>query len=63
MTPLTLRDYIDAHIAAGRGHLPIALDRRGPQYLRDEHFDKITLSLPTDGHTHDDERVFIRASF
>ena len=61
LTVLQLRDYCDEQIAAGRGHLKAALDRRGLQFLTDKQ--SVHVGLPHDDNTHDDVRVFIRAVF
>lgn len=60
---IELRDYLNIHISHGRGdHIPM-LDQRGLSFLTPDRFGFVSLSIPTDGDTHHDNKVFIRALF
>jgi len=60
---LKLREYIDEHIAAGRGAFVPTIDRRGLSFLDPAKHLDIQFAEPPAGHTHNDGKVFIRAVF
>lgn len=60
---LQLREYIDEHIAAGREDFAPTIDPRGLGFLQPKHHGDIRLTAPPDGHTHADNKVFLRAVF